>query len=56
MTKKIENARQFVLDHIGTEATTGRISNADTINDAANIFADDYSEYLKIWEALEDLK
>lgn len=56
MKKKIEDARQFVLAHIGTEATTGRVNNADTINDAANIFADDYSEYLEIWRALEDLK
>lgn len=56
MKKKIEDARQFVLAHIGTEATTGRVNNADTINDAANIFADDYNEYLEIWKALEDLK
>ena len=25
----------------------------DTINDAANIFASSYEEYLAIWEALE---
>ena len=56
MKKKIDDAKRYVLEHIGTEATTGRIDTADTINDAANIYAADYSEYLEIWRALEDLK
>ncbi len=46
MTEKIKKAVEYVKAHE---------VNDDIKNDAANIFADSYNEYLKIWEELEKL-
>ena len=50
MESKINAAIAYVRDHIGpgTDETMAK-------NDAANIFSGSYEEYLKIWEALNNI-
>ena len=46
MTEKINKAVEYVK---------ANGANDDVKNDAANIFADSYDEYLKIWNAIENM-
>lgn len=50
MESKINAAIAYVRDHArpGTDETMVK-------NDAANIFSTSYNEYLKIWEALNNI-
>ena len=50
MESKINAAIVYVRDNIvtGTDETTVK-------NDAANIFSCSYDEYLKIWDALDNI-
>lgn len=50
MESKIKAAAIYVRDHIGSGADETAVKN-----DAANIFSSSYTEYLKIWEALENI-
>ena len=43
INEKIQKAAEYVAVHRNDE---------DPINDAANIFADSYEEYMTIWHAL----
>lgn len=45
--EKIKEALEYV------ERLTGTIDEQELRNDAANIFAENYEEYLSIWNALE---
>lgn len=49
MENKINDARNYVINAIinGADATESQ-------NDAANIFAANYDEYMAIWEALRN--
>ena len=49
MESKINAAISYVRDHIAPWADETAVKN-----DAANIFASSYNEYLKIWEALNN--
>lgn len=53
--KILDAAAEYVRMHRGEKSTCGRITIDGTINDAANIFADSYDEYLTIFAALEKL-
>ena len=46
-TEKIRNATEYVASMIGKQ------DSRSLCNDAANIFADTYEEYLGIWNALQ---
>lgn len=48
IVEKIQKARKYVELHAGSDDAK-RIQN-----DAANIFADSYEEYLAIWDALQE--
>ena len=50
MDSKINAAISYVRDHIPPGADETAVKN-----DAANIFSSSYSEYLKIWEALNNI-
>ena len=50
MESKINAAMAYVRDHIGLGAYETVIKN-----DAANIYAASYDEYLQIWEALRNI-
>lgn len=50
MEFKINAAIAYVQKHIGTEADKTMVKN-----DAANIFSSSYSEYLEIWEVLNNI-
>ena len=43
---KIQKATEYV------EKLEGIVSQEQLLNDAANIFADNYEEYMDIWQAL----
>ena len=45
--EKINSALEYV------EKLTGTMDSMELRNDAANIFAESYEEYLSIWNALE---
>lgn len=47
--EKITCAIKYVREHI--DELGGNVSEIK--NDAANIFADDYEEYLAVWRALD---
>ena len=51
MEFKINAAIAYVQEHIGTGADETMAKN-----DAANIFSSSYSEYLQIWEALNNIR
>ena len=50
MESKINAAASYVRDHIVPGADETAVKN-----DAANIFAANYGEYLEIWEALKNI-
>ena len=50
MESKINAAASYVRDHIVPGADETAVKN-----DAANIFSGGYNEYLKIWEALNNI-
>lgn len=50
MESKIKSAIAYVRGHIGRGADTTEVKN-----DAANIFAASYAEYMIIWEAILNL-
>lgn len=47
MEEKIMKATDYVARHSGSG------NQKDILNDAANIFADNYEEYMVIWSALQ---
>lgn len=48
MEKKIESARKFIA------AVVAHGQDMESaINDAANFYADSYSEYMALWQALQ---
>ena len=50
MESKIKAAAIYVRDHVGPGTDETMVKN-----DAANIFSSSYNEYLKIWEALNNI-
>lgn len=50
MKSKINSAIIYVREHIGIGADVTMVKN-----DAANIFSDSYSEYLKICDVLNNI-
>lgn len=50
MESKISAAIAYVRDHIGPETDETSVKN-----DAANIYSTSYTEYLGIWEALNNI-
>ena len=55
MKDKIRAAAEYVNACIdaGSESYTGTHNVDDYVNDAANIFAGSYDEYMTIWDALK---
>ena len=53
--KIIDAAAEYCRQHAGKTATDGRTDIDGAINDAANLYAGSYEEYLTIWTALEIL-
>lgn len=45
--EKIRCASDYVKKHEGTQ------DRKEAMNDAANIFADNYEEYMSIWNAIQ---
>lgn len=50
MESKIKSAIAYIRNHIGHGT-----DDAEIKNDAANIFAASYDEYMIIWEAIKNL-
>ena len=48
INEKIQKAKEYVAKLEGTR------DDKELRNDAANIFADSYKEYLTIWDALQE--
>lgn len=56
MADKILNAAmEYCKQRTGKPTTDGKNNIDGLINDAANIFASNYDEYLTIWSVLEKL-
>lgn len=53
--KILDAAAEYCRMNAGKTATDGRTDVSGIINDAANIYAGSYDEYLMIWAALEKL-
>lgn len=53
--KILDAAVEYVRMHRGKTSTCGRTTIDGTINDAANIFAASYDEYMTIFDALTRL-
>lgn len=53
--KILDAAIEYCRMNAGRTATDGRADVSGIINDAANIYAGSYEEYLTIWAALEKL-
>ena len=54
MLEKIRQALDYVKQARIREANGELVDIQEVKNDAANIFSDSYSEYCRIWQAIEE--